>query len=151
MRPSLVVLGLIENGGKFLLVKPRIGLMAGHWTLPSGHVEDGETLDSAVVREIKAKTCLDTEIEGLVGVYQRISRTIEAEKHVVRVVFKMKHLGGEVCCYEEHMEAGDWFTPDRIRKIPDSQIVFGVKEALIDYLERGFTPQKVYSSRKMQV
>ncbi|MBL8103104.1 MAG: NUDIX domain-containing protein, partial [Anaerolineales bacterium] len=43
------------------------------WILPSGGVEDGESIAQAAIRETKEETGLDVELTRLVGVYSRIS------------------------------------------------------------------------------
>ena len=51
---------LIINGeGKVLLVNHR---KLGVWLYPGGHVEEGETPDEAVVREVREETGLDVRI-----------------------------------------------------------------------------------------
>ncbi len=42
------------------------------WCLPSGGVEDGESLAQAAMRETKEETGTDIELVSLVGVYSRI-------------------------------------------------------------------------------
>lgn len=46
---------------KFLILKHR----KGHWSFPKGHIEDGEDLKSAALREVKEETGIDNiEILG---------------------------------------------------------------------------------------
>jgi ADP-ribose pyrophosphatase YjhB (NUDIX family) len=67
---SLGVAGLILQEGKVLLVR-RAG-PSGLWMLPGGFVERDETMDRAVLREVKEETGLSAEIIGLVAVRNRI-------------------------------------------------------------------------------
>ena len=41
------------------------------WVLPSGRVEEGESLAQAAIREAKEETGIDVELTRLVGVYSR--------------------------------------------------------------------------------
>ena len=64
----LAVAGLVVNEeGKWLVVKKKYGGLKGAWSLPAGFVKADETADEAVLREVKEKTGIDTEIIGLAG------------------------------------------------------------------------------------
>ncbi len=60
------VLGIIFDGEKVLLIKRRDVPV---WVLPGGGMEDGESPENAVVREIWEETSLKTEVIRLVGTY----------------------------------------------------------------------------------
>ncbi|BDH62727.1 NUDIX hydrolase [Lysinibacillus sp. PLM2] len=64
----LGVAGVVINSeGKWLVVKKKYSGLKGVWSLPAGFVNDGETADEAVVREVKEETGIDCEVSGLVG------------------------------------------------------------------------------------
>ena len=75
------------------------------WILPSGGVEDGESLAQAAVRETKEETGLDVELTGLVGVYSRLGNM----SPVHAVLFSAKPIGGEIKCQEGETIAVEWF------------------------------------------
>jgi 8-oxo-dGTP pyrophosphatase MutT (NUDIX family) len=66
--PEVTVAAVVENDGRFLFVEERI---AGRLVLnqPAGHLEDGETLLDAVVRETREETAWRLTPEALVGTY----------------------------------------------------------------------------------
>ncbi|MGE6754258.1 NUDIX domain-containing protein [Rossellomorea sp. NPDC071047] len=65
----LAVAGLvIDENGKWLVVKKKYSGLKGMWSLPAGFVNAGETVDEAVVREVKEETGLQTTVKGIVGV-----------------------------------------------------------------------------------
>ena len=68
-KPDVTVAAVVESGGRFLLVEE---LIAGRLVLnqPAGHVEHGETLVAAVVREVREETAWRFEPQWLLGLYQ---------------------------------------------------------------------------------
>ncbi|MDX8029375.1 NUDIX domain-containing protein [Lentzea sp. BCCO 10_0856] len=60
---QLVVGAIVEDGGKVLLLKrPADDFMGGIFELPSGKVEPGEDLKSALVREVEEETGLQVAV-----------------------------------------------------------------------------------------
>ncbi|MCA1061628.1 NUDIX hydrolase [Rossellomorea aquimaris] len=65
----LAVAGLvIDETGKWLVVKKKYSGLKGMWSLPAGFVNAGETVDEAVIREVKEETGIHTTIKGIIGV-----------------------------------------------------------------------------------
>ncbi len=66
--PEVTVAALVERDDRFLFVEERV---AGRLVLnqPAGHLEDGETLIEAVIRETREETAWRLEPEALVGTY----------------------------------------------------------------------------------
>jgi ADP-ribose pyrophosphatase YjhB (NUDIX family) len=68
--PKLAVAGLVSlDGGIVLLRRAQRDMAHGLWILPGGHVDRGEEMESAVLREIQEETGLDAHLGGLQGVY----------------------------------------------------------------------------------
>ena len=67
-KPNTTVAAIIEQQGKFLLVEEETadGIRLNQ---PAGHVENGETLVDAVIRETNEETAYDFTPEHLLGVY----------------------------------------------------------------------------------
>ena len=56
----LGVAGVAVNElGQWLVVKKAYSGLKGRWSLPAGFVNAGETVDEAVVRELKEETGID--------------------------------------------------------------------------------------------
>jgi 8-oxo-dGTP pyrophosphatase MutT (NUDIX family) len=67
-KPDVTVAAVTEDAGRFLVVEERID---HQFVLnqPAGHVEHGETLLEAVVREAREETAWRFEPQALVGAY----------------------------------------------------------------------------------
>ncbi|MBT2502281.1 NUDIX hydrolase [Curtobacterium sp. ISL-83] len=95
----LAAYGVITDGDRVLLAKLRFP-DAGTWTLPGGGVECDETVEHAVVREVREETGLDAEVGALLGVRHHIippQRRIHANGRsmkAVQVVFRATVVGG---------------------------------------------------------
>lgn len=68
-KPHVTVAAVVERGGAFLLVEEEtdLGLM---FNQPAGHLEPGESLAAAVVRETIEESGWEFSPEHLVGIYQ---------------------------------------------------------------------------------
>ena len=69
---KIYVSTVVENEGKFILVRENKEQCYGKWNIPSGHVEENEFITRAAVREVKEETNLDVELAGLIAVYNNM-------------------------------------------------------------------------------
>lgn len=80
------------------------------WVLPSGGVEEGESLAQAALRETKEETGLDVELTRLVGVYSRLGSFSPG----YMILFAARPIGGETKCQPGETIAVEWFDFDRL-------------------------------------
>lgn len=67
-KPSVTVAAIIERDGKFLLVEEETS-EGVRFNQPAGHLDQGESLEQAVVRETLEETAHDFTPTALVGMY----------------------------------------------------------------------------------
>jgi len=130
--PYLAVDGIVklfDQKGEFkgiVLIErknPPIGL-----ALPGGFVEVGETVEEAVVREIKEEVNLDFNIEKILGVYSKPDR--DPRFHSVSVVF-VGHAFGEPKASSDAKVAKVF----KLEEIPWEKLVFDHSEILRNFIE----------------
>jgi 8-oxo-dGTP pyrophosphatase MutT (NUDIX family) len=81
---DVTVAAVIENRGRFLVVEERaLGRIV--FNQPAGHLEPGESLTDAVVRETHEETGFHFEPRFVIGVY--LWHSNEAERSFLRVTF----------------------------------------------------------------
>jgi 8-oxo-dGTP diphosphatase len=75
---------IVDDSGRVLLIRRATEPLKGHWSIPGGLVELGESLVEAVCREVKEETGLIVNIEAVVEVVDRIYKSSDVEKSPVR-------------------------------------------------------------------
>jgi ADP-ribose pyrophosphatase YjhB (NUDIX family) len=88
---------VIVDEGRVLLVRRGSEPLKGHWSLPGGLLELGESLIAGVVREVREETGLDVEMVELVELLDRIHRDGERVRyHYVIADYLCRVTGGSL-------------------------------------------------------
>ncbi|MCH8505940.1 MAG: NUDIX hydrolase [Ectothiorhodospiraceae bacterium] len=113
-KPHVTVAAVIEQDGRFLMVEERAG---GALVLnqPAGHLEPGESLVDAVIRETLEETAWHFAPEAVVGIY----RWYHAAKRAtfLRVCFcghALDHDPGRTL--DEGIQRALWLTPEELQE-----------------------------------
>ncbi|WEG18898.1 NUDIX domain-containing protein [Alkalihalophilus pseudofirmus] len=99
LKAAVAVIILDKENHVLLQKRADVGL----WGIPSGHIEIGETVSEAAIREIKEETNLDIRIKKLIGVYsdphsQVFTYPNGKTVHFITTCFLAEITGGELCC-----------------------------------------------------
>jgi 8-oxo-dGTP diphosphatase len=133
-RPYLAVSAAIFRDGRVLIVRRGRPPAHGLYTLPGGGVELGETLEQAVMREVREETGLAIAPLALVGFREAIARdaTGRIERHFVILPFAARWIAGEATLSEELAEA-DWRRPEELAGLKTTE---GLAEIVAAAAER---------------
>lgn len=70
---KILVGGIIEQNGKYLLVQEAKEKCKGKWNIPAGHLEENETIIEGAKREILEETGYNVELTGLVQLSNKVT------------------------------------------------------------------------------
>ena len=85
------------------------------WSIPKGHVEEGESMIAAALREVREETGLVGEVEDTLGDVMYWYARRDDDGAPVRVLkrvrfFLMRHRGGRFADRDDEMDAVRWFS-----------------------------------------
>jgi len=116
-KPHVTVAAVIERDGKFLLVEEETD-SGIRYNQPAGHLECGESLLEAVVREALEETAYDFVPQSLVGVYNW--RNEAKDITYLRFAFAGVVNGHDgLRKLDEGIIAAHWLALDEIRALQD--------------------------------
>lgn len=93
----MAVGAVVVDGGRVLLVRRGKEPLKGHWSLPGGALELGESLADGLVREVREETGLTVQPVELVELLDRIHREGERVRyHYVIADYLCRVVGGEM-------------------------------------------------------
>jgi len=132
-RPIVAVGAVILDGDRVLLVQRGHEPLKGEWSLPGGAVELGESLEEALVREVREETSLDVTVGPVVEVFDSIRRDAggRAEYHYVIIDYACRVRGGTATAAARGSDAAD------VRWVPLAEIEqYGVTSTAIAVIRK---------------
>ena len=124
-RPQLAVSASIFRDGKILLVRRAHPPGQGLYSLPGGRVEFGESLYTALVREVDEETGLRIEIVGLAR-WREVLPAAGNGGHYVILSFAARWIDREPVLNDEHDDF-QWLVPDALG---DLKVTDGLPEVI---------------------
>jgi ADP-ribose pyrophosphatase YjhB (NUDIX family) len=139
------VTGILIKNKTILLLKQRVNSVRS-WSLPGGKVEENETLENALVREIKEETGLDIIVGKLLYVCDHITAK---QEHVLHITFEISSLGGNFGVTQEGLDVNPIFGMEFVPLKDITQKGFSKKFSNI--VESGFPGAGSYMGPKSSI
>ena len=109
--------------------------MKGMWSLPAGFVDGGETVDMAIIREVKEETGIDCQVEGMIGFRTGV---LKGEISDNMAIFLLTPLDEKQLLYpslREILEAA-WKKPNELKEDENASVM--ISEIAEKVIESGF-------------
>jgi 8-oxo-dGTP diphosphatase len=123
--PQLAVSAAIFRDDKILLVRRARSPAKGFYSLPGGRVEFGESLHTALHREVDEETALKIEIVGLAGWREVVPETTGGGHYLI-MSFAARWISGEPVLNDE-LDDFRWLAPDALG---DLKVTGGLHEVI---------------------
>jgi len=127
--PIPTVDAIIQRNSSILLVKRRRDPYKNCFALPGGFVNEGETIEEAIIREVYEETSLEVYPIDILGVYSDPKRDLRG--HMLTVVFIVLIVKGNSSAGDDAQEIS-WIP---INKINEIEIAFDHKLLIEDFLK----------------
>lgn len=144
-KPHVTVAAIIEQQGRFLLVKE---LIDGRevYNQPAGHLEPGESLPHAIVREVLEETAHPFEPESLVGIYRFESGTGQSGRTYLRFAFSGKVSKPVEQPLDKEIISAEWLNLEQISQLQAQHRSSMVLQCILDYLNKPTYPLDIFSA-----
>ena len=123
MPPKLFVASkaVIEKEGKILLIREAPTYADSSQTalydIPGGRIEPGQTLEEALLREIKEEVGIEVRL-GVPFFVNEVRRTVRGEEwQIIRVFYAAPYVSGDVTLSADH-DAELWASLDELKDHP---------------------------------
>jgi len=119
----------------------------GEHCIPGGHVDYGETVEAAVLRELKEETSLHATLVGILGVYSDPNRDPRGQR--ISTVFIGNCVGNDIPGAGDDAKTALWMSLDEV--LNKTKIAFDHRLILEDYnglVEKGSLRDSTFWSTK---
>jgi len=142
-KPHTTVAAMVEQDGKFLLVKENVkGEVV--YNQPAGHLEPDESLLEAVVRETREETLLEFKPVALQGIYRFVADS-SPDSSYIRFLFRGTVGEKFDGALDEGIISVEWMSYEEIRACREQHRSPLVQQCVEDYLYQSPCPLEVIS------
>lgn len=132
---EIVSSAIIQKDGKILLV--RSPKWANKWTLPGGHIEAGESILEAAMREAEEETGLKLKPVKILTFGELInSKDFHRPAHFIYFDCVFEVIKGKLKLQKDELTESKWLTPQEALKRKLAQSYPGTLRKYIEFLAR---------------
>ena len=107
--------GAVVRDGRLLMVRRASRRGRGNWQVPGGFVEQDETIEQAVVREVAEEAGVETQVQGVLGVRNRYDPD---NGNSLYIVLLLNPLRGDPQPDQQEVDRAEYFTLEQILALP---------------------------------
>lgn len=126
---NIIVGGIIEKDGKYLLVQEAKEKCYKKWNFPAGHLEFNESLEQGAIREVKEETGCDVKLNGVCYIANRI---LDNDLFVM-IVFSCELINEKISFNKNEILDVKWFEYDQVIDMSNELRGNYVKKAITNY------------------
>ena len=105
--------GAVVKEGRILLVRRATARGRGYWQIPGGFVEREETLEQAVVREVREEAAVETRPRGVLALRSRLHDSSNS----TYVVFLLDWSAGDPTPDGQETDRAEWLDLAEVERI----------------------------------
>ena len=141
---NIRVTGILIEENKILLVKPKVSDKR-NWSLPGGKLEQGETIEQGIVREMKEETGLDVEIVRLLY----LCDVSASDNTLLHIIFLLKRIDSNIELPTNEFESNPIYD---VAFVPVSDLSkYRFNEKFLELAENGFAGSGIYAGDKTNI
>ena len=107
--------GAVVRDDRLLMVRRSSRRGRGNWQVPGGFVEQDETIEQAVVREVAEEAGVETQVQGVLGVRNRYDPD---NGNSLYIVLLLNPLRGDPQPDQQEVDRAEYFTLEQILALP---------------------------------
>lgn len=112
---TIIVGGVIEKNGKFLLIQEAQEKCRGKWSIPAGHLDPNENIFDAAKREVFEETGCKVELTGILQIGNKV-----LENDIwMSVIFSTNLLEENIVYDKSEILDAKWFSYEELLNMKD--------------------------------
>lgn len=141
---NIRVTGILIEENKILLVKQKVSEKR-NWSLPGGKLEQCETVEQGIIREMKEETGLDVEIVRLLY----LCDVSASDTTLLHITFLLKRVSGDIALPTNEFESNHIYD---VKFVPISDLSeYGFNERFLKLADNGFSDSGIYAGDKSNI